>query len=204
MAFEDFFPEVLKRALESLQSVPTYGERSAERFLYNLLKLEPQKREEILKVLMDASYNLTECSECGLMSDINPCRICSSPIRNRKLLCVVEESKDVYAIERTEKYSGLYHVLGGRIAPLEGISPEDLRIDSLMKRIEMLTPKEIILATNPNVEGEATANYVASLIKKSFPKARITRLAYGLPFGAFLEFMDEITIESSIENRKEV
>ncbi len=202
MAFEDFFPEILKKALESVTQIPTYGERGAGRFMYNLLKLESEKRNDILNTLLKASENLKKCSLCGLISDGDPCRICNSPIRDKRMICVVEESQDAYAIERIEKYSGLYHVLNGRIAPMEGVTPQELNIDSLISRIESLNVREVILATNPNAEGEATANYLLRLLKKRFPKLSISRVAYGAPFGAFLEFLDDVSIEHSLENRK--
>ncbi len=202
MAFEEFFPEILKKALESVTQIPTYGERGASRFVYHLLKLDPETRNNILNTLLQASQTLKKCSLCGLISDTDPCRICSSPFRDKKTICVVEESQDAYAIERIEKYKGLYHVLNGRIAPMEGISPQELNIDSLITRIEDLNVREVILATNPNVEGEATANYLLRLLRNKFPKLSITRIAYGAPFGAFLEFLDEVSIDSSLENRK--
>ncbi len=203
MAFDDFFPDLIKTALEKLIHIPTYGERGANRFFYNLMKLDRDRRHEILQSLLLASESLKVCSECGLLSDTDPCRVCSSPIRDRKILCVVEETQDAYAIERTERYNGLYHVLGGRIAPLEGISPQDLNIETLVNRVEKLKLREVILATNPNVEGEATASYIARLLRRSFPKLQVSRIAYGAQLGAFLEFMDEASLQSSLENRKQ-
>ncbi len=203
MAFEDFFPELIKTALDRLMQIPTYGERGASRFFYNLMKLDREKRHEVLQSLLSASDGLKVCSECGLLSDRDPCRICSSPLRDRKILCVVEETQDAYAIERTERYNGLYHVLGGRIAPLEGVSAQDLSIDALVSRVEKLRPREVILATNPNVEGEATANYIARLLKRAFPKLQLSRIAYGAQLGALLEFMDEASLQGSLENRRQ-
>ncbi|ADC90123.1 recombination protein RecR [Thermocrinis albus DSM 14484] len=202
MAYQEYIPPVLKRALEVLTYIPTYGERSASRFVYNFLKLSPEERDEILKTLFELSRSARKCSECGLVSDTDPCRICSDTKRNKRFLCVVEESQDAYAIERLERYTGVYHVLGGRIAPLEGISAEDLNIEGLLRRIENYGVKEVILATNPNVEGEATANYILSLIKKRFPSVKVSRISHGLQFGSLIELADDLSLERSIENRR--
>lgn len=202
MGFEDIFPKALKEALESITEIPTYGERGASRFMYNLLKLQKEEREKVAKAILEAVEVLRPCKECFLITDRELCPICSDERRSKKFICVVEESQDAYAIERLERYKGVYHVLQGRIAPLEGISAEDLTIDKLMERIERYQPKEVILATNPNVEGEATANYIASLVKRRFPSVKITRTAYGFQFGSLIEFVDEYSLEKSFENRK--
>ncbi len=204
MAFEDVFPEPLKEALDKITLIPSYGERGASRFVYNLLKLEQEKRKEIVESLARAVESLKPCSECYLLTDQDPCRVCSDPKRLKKFLCVVEESQDAYAIERLERYRGVYHVLQGRIAPLEGISPQDLTVEKLMERIEKNKVVEVILATNPNAEGEATANYLAKVIRDRFPKVKISRISYGLQFGTLLEFADTLSLEKSIESRKEI
>ncbi len=202
MPYEEGLPEPIKLALEKLIQIPTYGERSASRLLYNLLKLPMEKRLEIVQALQSVVERIRPCKECGLYTDQEICKICSDPKRSKKFICVVEESQDAFAIEKLERYSGVYHVLSGRIAPLEGISPKDLNIDSLMERIERYRPKEVIIATNPNLEGEATANYLAKLIKKQFPTTKITRISHGLQFGSLIELADELSLEKSIENRK--
>lgn len=202
MSYEENLPESLRSALEKLTYIPTYGERSAGRFLYNFLKLPLEKRLELVGVLQEVAEKIKPCKECGLYTENEVCKICSDPKRSKKFICVVEESQDAFAIEKLERYSGVYHVLGGRIAPLEGISPKDLNIDSLMERIERYKPKEVILATNPNLEGEATANYLARLIKKQFPTLKITRISHGLQFGSLIELADELSLEKSVENRK--
>ncbi len=202
MPYEESLPEPIKLALEKLIYIPTYGERSASRLLYNLLKLPMEKRLEIVQALQSVVERIRPCKECGLYTDQEICKICSDPRRSKKFICVVEESQDAFAIEKLERYSGVYHVLGGRIAPLEGISPKDLNIDSLMERIERYRPREVIIATNPNLEGEATANYLAKLIKKQFPTTKITRISHGLQFGSLIELADELSLEKSIENRK--
>ncbi len=202
MAFEDVFPEPLKKALENITRIPTYGERGANRLLYNLLKLEPQERIEVVESLLEAVEKLKPCKECFLITDGDLCRICSDPKRSKKFICVVEESQDAYAVERLERYKGVYHVLQGRIAPLEGISPQDLTIDRLLERIEKNRVKEVIIATNPNAEGEATANYLIRLIGDRFKGVKTSRISYGLQFGSLLEFVDELSLEKSFENRK--
>ncbi|MEZ0362022.1 MAG: recombination mediator RecR [Hydrogenobacter sp.] len=202
MAFEDVFPKPIKEAIEAITKIPTYGERGASRFVYNLLKLQQEEKVTLVDLLQQLVLSIKKCSECGLLTDRDVCSICSDEKRNKKFICIVEESQDAYAIEKLERYTGVYHVLGGRIAPLEGISPQDLNIDSLLERIERYKPKEIIVATNPNVEGEATANYLIKLLKRRFSNLKVTRVSYGLQFGTFIEFADELSLEKSIENRK--
>ncbi|GAB6065847.1 recombination mediator RecR [Aquifex pyrophilus] len=202
MGFEDVFPKALREALESITEIPTYGERGASRFMYNLLKLKPEERKKVIDKIREAVEVLRPCRECFLITDREVCPICSDDRRIKRFICVVEESQDAYAIERLERYKGVYHVLQGRIAPLEGISAEDLTIDKLLERIEKYNAKEVIIATNPNVEGEATASYLMNLIRKRFPSVKVTRTAYGFQFGSLIEFMDEYSLEKSIENRK--
>lgn len=202
MAFEDIFPKPIKEAIESITKIPTYGERGASRFVYNLLKVPPEDKTLIVDTLQNLVKSIKNCSECGILTDRDVCAICSDSKRSKKFICVVEESQDAYAIEKLERYTGVYHILGGRIAPLEGISAQELSIDKLLERIEKYKPKEVIIATNPNVEGEATANYIIKLLRKQFPHLKITRISYGLQFGSFIEFADEISLEKSLENRK--
>ncbi|WP_448584603.1 recombination mediator RecR [Thermocrinis sp.] len=198
---EEYFPKVIKEALEELLKIPTYGERTSSRFLYNFLKLAREDREKVLKSLISLHENVKVCSECSLISDKDPCRICSDPRRSKKYICVVEESQDAYAIERLERYTGVYHVLGGRIAPMEGISPQDLNIDKLLERVENYNVREVIIATNPNLEGEATANYLIKLLKRKFNKLKISRISHGLQFGSLIELADDLSLERSIEKR---
>ncbi len=202
MAFEEVFPKSLKLALESVKRIPTYGERGASRLVYNLLKLSPEERELVVSSLTEASEKLKPCKECYLLTEGELCAVCSDPRRSKKFVCVVEESQDAYSIERLERYKGVYHVLQGRIAPLEGVSPQDLTIDRLLERIEKNNVREVIVATNPNAEGEATANYLMKLLKDRFPSVKVTRVSYGLQFGSLLEFVDELSLEKSFENRK--
>lgn len=202
MAYEDVVPKPIRDSLEKLTLIPTYGERGASRFVYNLLKVPIEKRLEILKALQEVVEKIRTCAECGIYTEEEICPICSNPRRSKKFICVVEEPQDAFVIERLERYTGVYHILGGRIAPLEGISPANLKINSLLERIEKYRAKEVILATNPNVEGEATALYLVKLIRKQFPDVKITRISHGLQFGSLIEFADELSLEKSIENRK--
>ena len=198
----EFVPEEIERALKELQKIPGYGERGASRFFYSLLKLPPEERIEVIKTLAEASKRLKPCKECGIYTTEEVCKICSSPERNKKFITVVEESADAYAIERLGKYGGVYHILGGRISPLEGITAEDLNVDKLLERIEKYKTEEVILATNPNTEGEATASYLAYLLKKRFPSLRITRIGFGAAFGTYLELLEDFSLEEAMRNRK--
>jgi len=178
-------PPSLREAIDHISRIPSYGERSAGRFLYNLLKLEHGERVKIAKSILKAVEELRNCSECFIVTDKDICDICGDKERNKRFICVVEESQDAYAIERIGRYTGVYHVLMGRIAPLEGISPQDLTIDKLLERIE-------------------TANYIGELILKRFPKVKVTRTSYGLQFGSLIDLSDEMSLERSMENRKEL
>ncbi len=202
MAYEEVLPEPIRNSLEQITKIPTYGERGAIRFLYNFLKLSKEEREEIVKALQEAGTSIGECRECHILTDREVCGICSDKKRSKRFICVVEESQDAYAIERLERYKGVYHVLGGRIAPLEGISPQDLKIESLLDRISNHRVREVIIATNPNAEGEATANYLMKILKDRFKGLKVTRVSYGLQFGSLIEFADDLSLEKSLENRK--
>ncbi|MDQ7038688.1 MAG: recombination mediator RecR [Aquificota bacterium] len=202
MGFEEVFPRSLKEALEGVMKIPTYGERGAVRLVYNLLKLSPEERISVIESLRKAAESLRPCRECFLLTEGDICPVCSDPKRMKRFICVVEESQDAYTVERLERYRGVYHVLQGRIAPLEGVSPEDLTVDKLLERIERNRVKEVIIATNPNAEGEATANYLIRLIRDRFPKVKVSRVSYGLQFGSLIEFADEVSLEKSFENRK--
>ena len=199
-----YIPEEIEKALKELQKIPGYGERTASRFFYSLLKLPLKDRFEIVKSLAEASKKLKPCKECGIYTTKEVCDICSSPERDKRIIAVVEESSDAYSVEKLGKYRGVYHILGGHISPLEGISAEDLNIDKLLERIEKYNTKEVILATNPNTEGEATASYLAYLLKKRFPKLKITRIGFGAAFGTYLELLEDFSLQEALENRKEL
>lgn len=195
-------PEVLESAIKLSGNIPLFGIRSASRLIYGLLKLPKEQAIQTLKAIEEAILSLRKCEKCGLLTTDEVCYICKDPLRNRFQICVVEESQDAFSIEKLGKYNGLYHILNGRIAPLEGISPADLSIDKLFERIESLNIKELILATNPNSEGEATANYIAKLAKRQFKHLKITRISHGLQFGSLIESSDPISLEGSFANRK--
>ena len=189
-----YIPKEIEKTIELLQKIPGYGERGASRFLYSLLKLPVADRLEIVKALAKAVKELKPCKECGIYTTKEVCDICSSPERSKKLITVVETSSDAYTIERFGKYKGVYHILGGHIAPLEEIGLEDLNIPSLLERIEKYKPAEVILATNPNTEGEATASYLAGILKKKFPTLKVTRVGFGAAFGSYLELLEDFQI----------
>ena len=203
MSSKGKIPNLIREALYLISRIPSYGERSAVRFLYSLMKLEKEERLKIASIIREASEKLRYCKECFILTDKEVCDICTDKNRSKRYICVVEESQDAYAIERLGRYSGVYHVLQGRIAPLEGISPEDLTVSELIDRIGKYEVKEVIIATNPNVEGEATANYIADILSKRFRGLKITRISYGVPFGGLIDLSDELSLEKSIENRKE-
>ena len=198
-----FIPDEIEQTLEALQKIPGFGERGASRFFYSLLKLPLEERMEIVKHLAKAVKSLKPCKECGIYTPKEVCDICSSPERSKKLITVVEESSDAYSIERLGKYKGVYHILGGHIAPLEGIGPQELNIEKLMERVEKYQPLEVILATNPNTEGEATASYLARLLKTRFPTLKVTRIGFGAAFGTYLELLEDFQIENLLKEKRE-
>ncbi|MDH7516065.1 MAG: recombination mediator RecR [Bacteroidota bacterium] len=178
--------------------LPGIGRKTAQRLALHILKLGTEEVRAMAQALLDVKENVRECSICRNITEEDPCAICTSPKRERRLICVVEESTDVLAIERTNEYKGLYHVLGGRLSPLEGVGPDDLHIQSLLDRAAQGV-EEIILAMNPNVEGEATTLYLARLLKPL--GLRVTRIARGLPVGTDLEYADNDTISRALEGR---
>ncbi|ACO04563.1 MULTISPECIES: recombination mediator RecR [Persephonella] len=195
----DIIPSTLKEAVEKISELPGYGEKSAKRFAVNLLDMPRGEAIQIIKTLFDMLEKIHPCSECGLYTEEEICSICSSEERDRSVICVVEETFDAFAIEKTGKFKGVYHVIGGRLSPLEGITAEDLNIEKLVERVDKNGVKEIILATNPTVEGEATASYIHNLLKDR--DVIISRIAYGLPFGAVLENADDFTLSKALEHK---
>ncbi len=194
---KEIVPKLLNKVVEELSELPGYGEKSAQRFAVNLLNIPRGESIELIKTLLSMLDKIHPCKECGLYTEDELCVICSSEERDKSTICVVEESFDAFAIERTGKFSGLYHVLQGRLSPLEGITAEDLNIEKLIERVDKNNIKEVILATNPTVEGEATATYIYNLLKNK--PVTVSRIAYGLPFGAVLENADEFTLSKAIE-----
>ena len=192
----------ISRLIDELTKLPGIGEKTALRLTFFLLKASEQDVKDLAKALLDVKQLVRYCSICGNITEQDPCAICQDERRNHRLICVVEEPNDLYAIERTREYSGVYHVLMGTLSPLEGIGPDDIRIQELLRRLQQAPCDEVILATNPNVEGEATAMYVARLLKPLGVKT--TRIAHGIPVGGDLEYADEITMTRALEGRRAI
>ena len=189
------------RLIEAFSRLPGIGPKSASRLTYYLLRSQLDETTELAEALKELKERTQFCSTCFNITEANPCPICRSDERDRSVICVVEEPLDVLAIERTREYRGLYHVLHGVISPMDGIGPDDLRIRELIDRVAAGSVKEIILATNPSLEGENTAMYIQ---RKMMPGVRMTRLARGLPMGGDLEYADEVTLARALEGRREM
>ncbi|EFT7910981.1 recombination protein RecR [Listeria monocytogenes] len=196
------YPEPITKLIDSFMKLPGIGPKSAARLAFYVLDMKEDDVLNFAKALVDAKRNLSFCSVCGHITDKDPCYICADTSRDRSVICVVQESKDVIAMEKMRDFHGLYHVLHGTISPMDGIGPEDINIPDLLKRLQDDTIEEVILATNPNVEGEATAMYISRLLKPSGIK--VTRIAHGLPVGGDLEYADEVTLSKAMEGRREV
>jgi recombination protein RecR len=196
------YTESISRLIDELTKLPGIGEKTAQRLTFFLLKASESDVKELAQALIDVKEHVRYCSVCGNITEQDPCAICRDSRRNRQIICVVEEPNDLYAIERTREFSGLYHVLMGTLSPLGGIGPEDIRIQELLVRLQHEPCQEVIIATNPNVEGEATAMYLAKLLKPLGVK--ITRIAHGIPVGGDLEYADEITMARALEGRREL
>jgi recombination protein RecR len=196
-----FRPRALTSLIEELCRLPGIGDKTAQRLAFFILRTPKLRAERLAQALMEVKEKVIFCSQCSGITEIDPCPICTEPSRDRSLICVVEDPSDVFLIERTGTYKGLYHVLMGALSPLDGVGPEQLRIDTLLKRIDRGGVREIICATNPTMEGEATVLYLAKLVK---PRGiRLTRLAHGLPVGGSLEYADELTLSRSLEGRRD-
>lgn len=196
------YPKSIALLIEQFQKFPSVGPKSAQRMAFHLLKMPKTEVEKFAKSIIEAKENTFACEICFNMSSTNPCEICSSNSRDRSIICVVSETKDLIAVEKTNEYKGLYHVLQGLISPIDGIGAEDIRIKELLHRLAENDVKEVILALSPSVEGEATSLYLNKLIKPFGIK--ITRIAFGLPVGADLEYADEITLARALEGRREI
>ncbi|NPV54215.1 MAG: recombination protein RecR [Firmicutes bacterium] len=196
------FAEPIARLIDELTKLPGVGPKTAQRLAFHVLKAPAEDVQKLARALIEAKDKVRYCSICGNITDIDPCRVCSGSDRDRSLLCVVEEPRDVMAMERTKEFRGLYHVLNGVISPMEGIGPDDIRIKELLARVRDGGVKEVILATNPNIEGEATAMYISRLLKPL--DVRVTRIAHGVPVGGELEYADEVTLARALEGRREV
>lgn len=196
------FTPALEKLVEHFRSFPGVGYKSAVRMAFHVLEMQELQAKDFARAIVDAKEKIGHCRICQDISETEVCALCSDDNRDRSIICVVENSKDVLAIEKINDYKGLFHVLGGLINPMEGIGPERLRIKELLDRLGNDTVKEIIVATNPSIEGEATAMYLSRLIKPF--GIRTTRLAYGLPAGGELEYADELTLYKALEGRREI
>jgi recombination protein RecR len=197
-----YYPEPVARLIEALQRLPGIGPKTAQRLTFFLLKRPLDEVQTLAESLTQLKHLIVHCHVCFNVTEEDPCRICSDPRRDPRALCIVEEPNDLLALERTGEFRGRYHVLLGALSPLDGIGPEDLRVRELLARLETPGVEEVILATNPSVEGEATAIYLAKLLKPF--GMRITRIARGLPVGGDLEYADEVTLSKALEGRRDV
>lgn len=196
------YPKQLEILINELSKLPGVGEKSAQRLAFHILDQDESRVKALADSLITAKKELRHCSICGNLTDSDPCNICSDPGRNKNLICVVENPRDVLAMEKIREYSGTYHVLHGVISPLEGVSPEDINLMSLITRIQKTDCNEVIIATNPTIQGEATAMFISKLLKPAGIK--VTRIAHGIPVGSDLEYADEVTLLKSFEGRREI
>ncbi|MBI2219531.1 MAG: recombination protein RecR [Candidatus Rokubacteria bacterium] len=197
-----YYPEPVARLIDALQRLPGIGPKTAQRLTFFLLKRPFDEVRELSEALVAVKERIVQCRTCFNVTDEDPCRICADPVRDTGLLCIVEEPNDMLAMERTGEFRGRYHVLGGALSPLDGIGPDDLKVRELLARLDAGRTREVILATNPNVEGEATALYLAKLLRPL--GVRITRIARGLPVGGDLEYADQVTLSKALEGRREI
>ncbi len=196
------FAEPIARLIDELKHLPGVGQKTAQRLAFFILRAAPEEALALADAIRDAKLKIRECSVCNNITDTDPCFYCASPTRNRKTICVVEEAHNIAAVERTRQYNGLYHVLGGALSPLQGVGPEQLKIKSLIERLKGSGVEEIIIATNPTAEGEATAVYLSKLIKPL--GIRVTRIGVGIPVGSDLEYADEVTMLKAMEGRRDL
>lgn len=196
------YAEPVTRLIDELKRLPGIGHKSAQRLAFHLLRVEHAETDRLIAAITDVKERIILCSICNNITDTDPCRFCLNPARDRGIILVVEEPYNLVTIEKTREYKGLYHVLHGALSPIRGIAPDDLKIKNLLERLRENDVREIILATNPNTEGEATANYLSRLIKPL--GIRITRIAMGVPVGSDLEYADEVTMHKALANRHEM
>ena len=194
-------PEPLTRLVEQLQRLPGIGAKGAQRLAFHILKTPREDADRLCEAIRDVKERVTYCSVCNNITDSDPCVYCTGPTRDGRVICVVEEPQNVTVVEKTQGFKGLYHVLMGTLSPLHGVGPDDLKIKGLLSRVAGGTVEEVILATNPTVEGEATALYLARLLKPL--GVRVTRIAMGIPVGSDLEYADEVTMTRAMEGRRE-
>src|SRR5215469_7009391 len=197
----DFAPSIA-RLIDELKRLPGIGQKTAQRLAFYLLRADRDQALALSDAIRDAKENIRECSICNNITDTDPCLFCASASRDRRVICVVEDATNIQAVEKTRQFSGLYHVLGGALSPLQGIGPDQLKIKSLIERLKDGAVEEIIIATNPTAEGEATAVYLSKLLKPL--GVRVTRIGVGIPVGADLEYADEVTMLKALEGRRDL
>ncbi|HXG67480.1 MAG TPA: recombination mediator RecR [Blastocatellia bacterium] len=196
------YAEPVTKLIEELKRLPGVGHKSAQRIAFHLLRADREEAERLIQSVLEVKDKIILCSICNNFTDIDPCRFCSSPTRDKRVILVVEEPYNLVTVEKTREYRGLYHVLHGALSPIRGIGPDELKIKNLFERLRSGEVEEIILATNPNTEGEATANYLSRLLKPL--NLRVTRIAMGVPVGSDLEYADEVTMHKALANRHEM
>lgn len=196
------YPRPLAALINEMSKLPGIGSKTAQRLAFHILSLDDKEAERLAHAILTAKKEMRYCSVCGNLTDTDPCGICSDESRDRSVICVVESPKDVMAMERIREFNGMYHVLHGVISPMDGVGPEDINLMSLLERLQAEDVNELIIATNPNIEGEATAMYIARLIKPTGIK--VTRIAHGIPVGGDLEYADEVTLLKAVEGRREL
>jgi len=197
----DFAPSV-NRLIEELKRLPGIGQKTAQRLAFHLLRVDREQALNLSDAIREAKEKVRECSICNNITDTDPCLFCTGASRNKRTICVVEEATNIQAVEKTRQFNGLYHVLGGALSPLQGVGPDQLKIKSLIERLKGGAVEEIIIATNPTAEGEATAVYLSKLIKPL--GVRVTRIAMGIPVGSDLEYADEVTMLKAMEGRRDL
>ena len=197
-----YYSPSIEKLIEAFERLPSIGNKTAARLAFYMLNSSQEETDEFVSAIVNAKKNLKYCSKCFNISDTDPCTICGNPKRDQSSICVVEDVRDIIAMERTHEFKGVYHVLHGSISPMNGIGPDDIKIKELLSRLMGGEVKEVILATNPRVEGEATAMYLSKLIKPLGVK--VTRIAHGIPVGGDLEYTDEITLTKALEGRREL
>lgn len=197
-----YYSPSIEKLVESFEKLPSIGHKTAVRLAFHILDQTQEETNEFVQSILSAKQNLKYCSKCYNISDTDPCIICTNPKRDESVICVVEDVKDIIAMEKTHEFKGVYHVLHGSISPMNGIGPDDIKLKELLSRLDPQIVKELILATNPRVEGEATAMYISKLVKPLGIK--VTRIAHGIPVGGDLEYTDEVTLTKALEGRREL
>jgi recombination protein RecR len=201
------YSEPVTKLIDEFKRLPGVGQKSAQRLAFHVLRMSEAEVERFVAALEEVKRKIVSCAVCNNLTDVDPCRFCSSTARDRSIICIIEEPYNLVAVEKTRSYNGLYHVLHGSLSPIRGMGPEDLRLANLLPRLrpennDGVEVREVILATNPNTEGEATASYISRLLKPL--GVRVTRIAMGMPVGSDLEFVDEVTMDKALTNRHEM